>query len=32
MPIPVDGVVGITRDHQAIVSSGGVMYLVPLLR
>ena len=31
MPIPVDGVEGITRNHQAIVSSGGVMYLVPLL-
>ena len=32
MPIYVDDVVGITKDHQAIVSSGGVMYLVPLLR
>ncbi len=32
MPIAVDDVVGITKDHQAIVSSGGVIYLVPLLR
>ncbi len=32
MPVTVDDVVGITKNHQAIVSSGGVMYLVPLLR
>lgn len=33
MPLTqVDDVVGITKDHQAIVSSGGVIYLVPLLR
>jgi hypothetical protein len=33
MPLAqVDDVIGITKDHQAIVSSGGVIYLVPLLR
>jgi hypothetical protein len=32
MPLQVDDVLGITKDHQAIVSSGGVIYLVPLLR
>ncbi len=32
MPIYVDDVLGITSNHQAIVSSGGVIYLVPLLR
>jgi hypothetical protein len=32
MPIDVDDVLGITSNHQAIVSSGGVVYLVPLLR
>lgn len=31
MPLAVDDVMGITGDHQAIVSSGGVIYLVPLL-
>lgn len=30
LPIYADDVVGITQSHQAIVSSGGVLYLVPL--
>ncbi|NLD84046.1 MAG: hypothetical protein GX637_07765 [Clostridiales bacterium] len=32
MPLYVDDVLGITKNHQAIVSSGGVLYLVPLIR
>jgi hypothetical protein len=32
LPLYIDDALGITADHQAIVSSGGVIYLVPLLR
>ncbi len=32
MPLYADDVLGITKNHQAIVSSGGTLYLVPLIR